>query len=443
MNNEEQSYIQIINELLKHRNSIIELTFKIKKVIYIETKSNQYNAYFINIKKDNKDTVSDRHFETIAKAEIVADFQLGKEASQYFSQTEGGTKTQYNVPNAGESVISYSTAPESGLNKLNIKLTEKDKKNAKEQKTMKKITSYIYILIIVHIITILTAIIYLIIQVIQATSLEKLFNLFQNFKFLKRGIDIELLRMSSNFCFALSIDSDMINDHTCINFFHEYSKKMKEEKVLIQNDLLINEIVNLEFKVNVNTIKTKYNSFIKGLYSLSRQFISQIENKEILLLSLNLDQLNRRIIQQRKETFFNSINTVLNFFIELIDQDLVVKTPLKFITLTYDNEINNYGIQYTNLDKITKPQHILYSTILNFPSITKLLLNTQNDIKTWFNNYFHQLKFSSILFSFALLIFNLGLLVSKILFVIYFGKKLEIKLYKIHKYSYKIIRHRH
>ena len=169
-------------------------------------------------------------------------------------------------------------------------------------KTMKKITSYIYILIIVHIITILTAIIYLIIQVIQANSLEKLFNLFQNFKFLKRGIDIELLRMSSNFCFAPSIDSDMINDNTCTNFFNEYSKRMKEEKVLIQNDLLINEIVNLEFKVNVNTIKTKYNSFIKGLYILSRQFISQIENKEIFLLSLNLDQFNRRIIKERKET---------------------------------------------------------------------------------------------------------------------------------------------
>ena len=62
----------------------------------------------------------------------------------------------------------------------------------------------------------------------------------------------------------------------------------------------------------------------------------------MLLLSLNLDQLNRRIIQERKETVINSINTVLNFFIELIEQDLVIKTPLEFITLTYGGETNNY-----------------------------------------------------------------------------------------------------
>ena len=300
INSNEISTNEIIHSLTSNKKSINNKIFKVNKTINITTKSLQFKAYFISIQKDIQKAVEIKSVRFSINDKTIKE----SNTSRFLSQTEVVSKTKTFAQTVCSSDINTSNTSDSLINQFNLKIN----KNDKEKKVMKKISSYICILISIHCFTIIIGIVYLLLELILINSFEELFNLFRNFKYFKRGIDIELLRISSNFCFSPSIDTNMIKNKTCINYFSEYSAKLKTQNSFMQNDIPINELIHSQFKANVLDIRQKYNSFIKGLYILPKKYIRQIEAKEIKLLTLRLTLENKRKLIIKNETFFNSVN---------------------------------------------------------------------------------------------------------------------------------------
>ena len=407
----------LIDRLASNKAAMINKVFSVKKIEEIENKCEKYKIYYMKTKK-------------IAVTMNTGNAEDDDQHVHLDEAMNTQTFTKYMTQTGAESV-SYSSSSESNRNRLRPKINEKDKANLKDQSYFKKVTSFIKIMMGYHFIVITISIIFTVLQVVQIVRFEGLFLLFQKFKFFKRAIDTELLRLSANACFQLN-ENETINNETgqlpdCTCFFKEYSQALQTSNEALSNDPLISDIVYEEFKLNINLIKSLYIEFTEKVYALSHSQINQIESMNVSMLFIRQDESEIKLVQNT-ETFFNAINLYINYFSQIINRDTLTITPVQLFTLSSDFVIEN-----VNLGTPTEDQRLLYQLIINFPFLQKCLLSVQSMIQSWFNKYLCRINNIYTIFSLLIAFFCVVLALSKMLFIYQFTKMLNRKFTKIHK----------
>ena len=404
---------EIIEQLSKNQNIIENKIFIIKKTETIECKGEKYKIYYLNTENFMRQG-NTRKSNNSDDCNMLIDDKLNTQTfTKYMTQT--GTES-----------VSLSSSSEGNRNRLRLKTNDKDKSNLKDQAKFKKIKLFIKLMMVCHLLLISLSIIFIILQIIRTIDFGRLFELYQKFKFFKRGLDIELLRLSSNYCFQLD-ENDKSENPKCQCYYTLYSQGLQTTNIILGNDKLINQIIYEEFKASVDLVKSQYIEYTEKLYKLSNNKINTIESFSVDMLFIT-ENGNGITLTKNTETILNAVNLYINYLSQVINRDKLLSTPIKFFTLSSDLQITNVNLGTPNED-----QRLIYQLLINFPFMQKILLKTQSLIQSWFNGYLKELKLYLTIFSCLIGFFSIVLALSKMFFIWEFTIMLNRKFRKIHK----------
>ena len=305
------------------------------------------------------------------------------------------------------------------------------------------------IITLFHNIIVIISLLFLIIQLKLDNDFIDMYEFYGKFHFFKRGIDMEIVRISSNLCF------ENMKGENRICYYYSLSKIYQIAFNLEKEEMLMSEIVYREFINSIDRIKNRYTEFKKKAYSLSKKKIKELEkiNLEIFLIRENENdnenyvditkikhEENSPYLVYSKNTFFNAIDLYLNFITQIINRDNLKNIYIKFFTLTTKFELINFNLTDSSLD-----HKYIYQIIINYPIIESGLISIKNILSEWFNQHLNSISTTLEGFSITLVILNLCVLILNCFFIYSFmiGLDKQFKKFSHRLYSPQFINYFH
>ncbi len=320
---------------------------------------------------------------------------LNDSISKYVQNTVGESST------ASGSVSTYSKG-----NKL--KLSGREKLKEEEKQDFEKLKIFSNIITGINILLIILGFLFLILLLINDNHFTKLFNLFQRYKYFMRGIQTEEMRLVSNVCIVYPS-----NDTNCHCFFQEFSENLQKKLEIVGYGMDISTVVYNQFRENFKTINNHYLSFKQNVFELSQSYVDEIEN-EIILIPVSTsdysDDINQKYV--REESFLEGINVFLNYLVQIINNDTLRETQIRYFSVSTDYKVSNI-----DLISCTQEQRNIYYAFMNYPFVERALLNVQNLIKNWFNNYLNGINNILVGFAIGIVVLNFILIGITVFFI--------------------------
>ena len=329
-----------------------------------------------------------------------------------------------------ESMSMISISQKSDNLKVNFTLGKNKKKNLEELAINEKFIFINRIIIFCHIIISIFSLCLLLIQLSQDTKFIRYYKFIENYNYFKRGINTEIVRMTSNFCFLIIDNSTEPQTNYSDCKFQTLSKSYLTIFNISDEQFLMSKIIYDEFIYAIDGIKDTYTKFKEKVYSLSQNKINELENKFIsfyLMIDNNNFQSNVELIFY-KYNYFTLIDVYLNLLTQLINRNQLIYNPIQFFTL---NE--NFTISNTVFETLTEDKRLIYELIINYPFVQRALIETNKIILKWYNEHLDLMKKVVKYFFICMILFNCFVIVLQIIFIFIFREVLNKKYLKFIK----------
>ena len=419
---------EILNNLKNRKVDILKEKFILEKKIKIgEKEKNKFTIYVMTklIKNENENEKEEEHFNIDYNEQINKMLSVGTES------------------------VSFSGSSDSTTNKFHIKTLNGKNILSKEENRLRRFKMLNIIITVFHTIIVIISLLFLIIQLKLDNDFIDMYEFYGKFHFFKRGIDMEIVRISSNLCF------ENMEGENRICYYNSLSKIYQVTFNLEKDEMLMSEIVYREFLNSIDTIKNRYTEYKKKAYSLSKKKIKDIEkiNLKIFLIreneNDNQDYIDKSKIKHEENlpylvytnnSFFNAIDLYLNFITQIINRDNLKNIFIKFFTLTTNFELINFNLTNATLD-----HKYIYQIIINYPIIESGLISIKNILSEWFNQHLNAISTTLEGFIISLFILNICVLILNCFFIYSFmiGLDKQFKKFSHRLYSPQFINYFH
>ena len=207
-----------------------------------------------------------------------------------------------------------------------------------EKSGIKNINLYVRLISSFLILLVAISLLFLSLEVNQDKHFESLFFLFEKFKYYKRGIEIQPVRLFSNICIRYP-ENYATNTTQCLNYYSFFSQLVQSQVPSMTGLPLINQVIYDEFVTSMDVIQDALVEFQKEALNLNIKELQDIYNYTNWLYNLEEDEngtLNTIFIEY---TFFDCLKVYHNYFSQIIQSGNLMTTPIKFI---------NYGFKPRN-----------------------------------------------------------------------------------------------
>ena len=223
-----------------------------------------------------------------------------------------------------------------------------------------------------------------------------------------RGVQTEEMRLVSNICIQFPKDAE-----GCNCYYQTYAYALQEKLNIEGIGMDVSTIIYKQFKDTFATINNHYLNFKQNVFDFSQNYVNEIEDEIILIPSTTNDYGDINDDNYvREESFLEGINVFLNYLVQIINNDTLRETPIKFFTVGIDYKVSNL-----DLISADQQQRNIYSALMNYPFVERALLNVQNLIKNWFSNYLNGINDILIGFSIGIVALNFILIGITVFFI--------------------------
>ncbi len=403
---------KIIKKIKNNKSEILSLNYKLIKKNYVD-ENNKFILYFLEkIDKNQKEEENEQNF--INKLNENSNFD----------------DTMNKLLGTNESMSMISLSQKSDNLKVNFNLGKNKKKNLEELAINEKFIFINRIIIFCHIIISIFSLCLLLIQLSQDKTFINYYKFIENYNYFKRGINTEIVRMTSNFCFLMIDNSTEPQKNYSDCKFQTLSKAYLNIFNMTDENFLMSKIIYEEFLVAIDGIKNTYTKFKEKVYSLSQNKINELENTLIsfyLMTDNNTFESNVELIYY-KYNYFTLIDVYLNLLTQLINRNQLILNPIQFFTL---NE--NFTISNTVFETLTEDKRLIYELIINYPFVQRALIETNQIILKWYNEHLDLMKKVVKYFFICMILFNCFVIVLQIIFIFIFREVLNKKYLKFIK----------
>ncbi len=408
---------EILNDLKNRKSQISKEKFFLEKKIKIgEKEKSKFTIYVLSklIKNEKESEKEEENFHIDYGDQINKMLSVGTES------------------------VSFSTSSDTQTNKFHIKTINGKTILSKDENRLRRYKMLNIIISIVHVIIVVISLLFLIIQLHLDSNFIEMYEFYGKFHFFKRGIDMEIVRMTSNLCF------ENMSGEISICYYAVLAGIYQSMFNFNKDELLMSEIVYREFSNSIDNIKNRYTEFKKKAYSLSKKKIKELESISLPVYLIrendNEDpenygeikhELNTPYLVYNYNSFFDSIDLYLNFITQIINRKNLKNISIKFFTLTTEMELKNLNLTNSSLD-----HKYIYQIVINYPIITKGLSSIKNILSEWFNEHLNSISSTLEGFSVGLVILNISVLVLNCFFIYSFMIGLDKQFKKFCKRLY-------
>ena len=373
------------------RNPEREMKLQKRSTIHVED-----SIFFIfYVKNDDKCKKGKKDENTIL---------LGETANPYYT-TPYGTNTNTNGNNTfnfGTTMDSMSVSCSSSISSKTSSFATKIKmkKISTIEKTgIKNINLFVRLISSFLIILVIISIIFLSLVVVQDKKFESLFFLFQKYKYYKRGIEIEPLRLFANICLY------RIRFGDCINFYSNYSENIAARNPSMENVQRINEVIYYQFQASFSSIQIALYQFQKDSFSIHIDELNAIYNYNTSIYTLEEGVDGNLNTIEIKNNFFDALKVYHNFFSQIIERGNLMKTPIKFVH--FDVNTAKLDPDTLSFEDLNNDSKYIYQIILNYPSIHKTIIDVQDMIESGFEKFLNSIENIIIIFFVILVVLHI------------------------------------
>ena len=246
----------IINKLKQSKNIIINQIFYVIKKIIIgkENEKEKYILYLVN--SNSLDAIQRK---TTIPRELL--YVIENNNNENFKSTLLGNESSNNgISNSKNNNVLF-----------NIIRLDNNKNNIIHLKRYKKFKNLYLLIIIIQIIISIVNILLIFFHIIEDNNFNNYYKFIEKFFFFKRGLNTEILRMTSNFCYEITIDG--VSKIDC-KFYTLSKNYLKAISINVDESLFMSEIIYKKFIKEIDECSLRYQIFIKNLYELSEKKIS-------------------------------------------------------------------------------------------------------------------------------------------------------------------------
>ena len=386
---------EIINKLIQNKNSITNQIFYVMKKIIIgkQNEKEKYILYLINI-----NSIEAFQKKTTIPRELL--YITEKNNNENFQSTLLGNESSNNgLSNSKNNIL------------FNIIKLDNNKNKIIHLKRYKKFKNLHLLITIIQIIISIVNILLIFFHIIEDNNFNNYYKFLDKFFFFKKELHTEILRMTSNLCYEITIDNITKIDCKFKILSENYLKVLS---INVDENLYMNEIVYQKFIKEIDECTLRYQLFIKNLYTLSKSKINEIENKyiNIYFISSKNDEIYNNNLTKNKITYTDYIHLYLGFLTQLIGREKLQESPIKFFTI---NE--NFSVQNLEFSELSIDQKLIYQLIINIPFTQKIINDISKIIFKWFDDSRTIMDKTLNIFSIIILILNIFVMILYFIYV--------------------------
>ena len=273
-----------------------------------------------------------------------------------------------------------------------------------EKSGIKNINLYVRLISSFLILLVAISLLFLSLEVNQDKHFESLFFLFEKFKYYKRGIEMQPVRLFSNICIRYP-ENYATNTTQCLNYYSFFSQLVQSQVPSMTGLPLINQVIYDEFVTSMDVIQDALVEFQKEALNLNIKELQDIYNYTNWLYNLEEDEngtLNTIFIEY---TFFDCLKVYHNYFSQIIQSGNLMTTPIKFINYdTQKNQVDKSTLSYEDIQGIAV---FIYQAIINYPLVHKTIIDVQDMIESGFEKFLNNMENIIIIFCIILYVFHL------------------------------------
>ena len=301
--------------------------------------------------------------------------------------------------NAQFDTMSVSCSSTSSSHNNSYATKAKIKKVSKIAKTnVKTINTFVHLIEIFCISLIAMCLIFLSVEMIENNKFQRIFYLFHKFHNFKRTMETQCLRLFSNLCFDTNLD------WKCENAYRIFSMTYASSFPSMKDMPLVSDIIYYELIESMNIIQSSFHDFQNDLYRLNIKELNQIYNYSSIVYSLEADAEGRVKSIPYYHNLFEAVNIYNNYFTQILNSGTLLSTPIRFVSFTSMDYVIDPSI--VTMEELNINQKNIYSIVVNYPWIHKIILYTENVIQEAFEKYLHIIEYIIFALSLVLLVFH-------------------------------------
>ena len=412
--NDVSNYSQLkdkLNEISMMSQENKKLMFSIVPKEVFENSGIKYSIYHIKEQKRKKkyqNNLEKKLSEKLGSLDADSASSLEENNSDNFDEKYEGKGLNVSMPTMSSASLSRTSSL-----KTNIAKGKKDEKADEKAKRQETVTRYTIIILIFGLFLVVVSVIFLYLEVNENNKFKQLFQLFQTFKIFKRGIESSPLSLLSNYCYynGSVINKTDIGNHSCLNFYDEYSNNMtiKYPEFLNFSKLSLNKLIQVEIAKKYDFIISTFNDYQKSIFNLDSGIINKISDISAFSYSITVDGSIVTLVQTSMN-FISLCREYNNYITTLLDEDAYINELFSLVKFVQDNNtvfnISKMKFESDFKSDFTQTRKIMLLMLMAYPSIHIGLSKSSTIMQEEFHSSLNNIEILLIIFFVLQIILN-------------------------------------